>query len=34
MVGILGVMILVAYFVMERIDLNNRAMREADGWEG
>lgn len=33
MIGILGVMILVACFVMDRLDLNEKAMREADGWE-
>lgn len=34
MIGILGIMILVACFVMDRVDLNERAVRMADGWEG
>lgn len=34
MIGIISVMILIACFVMDRMDLNDREMRKADGWEG
>ena len=34
MIGILGIMILVACFAMDRVDLKERAVRMADGWEG
>lgn len=33
MIGILGIMILVACVIMDRIDLNETAQRKADGWE-
>lgn len=34
MISIISVMVLVACLVMEQMELNERAMRKADGWEG
>ena len=34
MIGILSVVVLMACFVMEQMDINEKAMRKEDGWDG